>query len=98
AWAVAWVVAVAAAFRLPSRTAVVLIFLVAVALRVAALAGPPTTTDDFYRYSWDGRVQAAGIDPYEYPPGSAHLMDLREAWLWPEERPCPLAFRPDCCT
>ena len=26
--------------------------------------------DDFYRYSWDGRVQAAGINPYEYTPGS----------------------------
>jgi glycosyl transferase family 87 len=96
-WAVAWAVAVAAAFRLPRRTAVALIFLVAVALRVAALAGPPTTTDDFYRYSWDGRVQTAGIDPYEYTPGSAHLIELREPWLWPEERPCPLAYRPHGC-
>lgn len=97
-WALAWVVAMAAAFRLPRRTAVALILLVAVALRVAALAGPPTTTDDFYRYSWDGRVQAAGIDPYEYTPGSAHLTELREPWLWPEERPCPLAYRPQGCT
>jgi hypothetical protein len=97
-WVLAWVVAVAAAFRLRRRTALPLIVLVAVALRVAAISGPPTTTDDFYRYSWDGRVQAAGINPYEYTPSSPSLLQLREPWLWPEERPCPLASRPDACT
>jgi hypothetical protein len=97
-WAVAWVVAVVAAFRLPRRTALGLVFMAAVALRVAALAGPPTTTDDFHRYSWDGRVQAAGINPYEHTPSSPELAHLREPWLWPEERPCPLAYRPDACT
>ena len=97
-WAAAWVVAVAAAFRLPRRRAMALLFLVALALRAAALTGPPTTTDDFYRYSWDGRVQAAGLDPYEFPPSSPRLEGLREPWLWPQERPCPLAYRPDGCT
>ncbi|MDQ1518231.1 MAG: hypothetical protein QOE80_4061, partial [Actinomycetota bacterium] len=97
-WAAAWIAAVAAALRLPRRTAVPLIFVVAVALRLAALAGPPTTTDDFYRYSWDGRVQASGIDPYRYAPGSDHLTALREPWLWPEQQPCPLAYRPEGCT
>jgi hypothetical protein len=97
-WAAAWMVAVAAAFRMPRRAAVPLIFVVAIALRLAALAGPPTTTDDFYRYSWDGRVQAAGIDPYEHAPGSDDLTALREPWLWPAARPCPLAYRPQGCT
>jgi Glycosyltransferase family 87 len=98
AWAVAWMLAVAAAFRLPGRTALPLIFVVAVGLRLAALAGPPTTTDDFHRYSWDGRVQAAGFNPYEYTPGSPALAHLREPWLWPEERPCPVAHRATDCT
>ncbi|MGH9009389.1 MAG: glycosyltransferase 87 family protein, partial [Acidimicrobiia bacterium] len=97
-WALAWVVAVAAAFRLPPRAAVFLVIVMAVGLRLAAITGPPTTTDDFYRYSWDGRVQAAGVNPYEYTPGSAQLTHLREPWLWPEEHPCPLAFRPNACT
>lgn len=97
-WAAAWIVGVVAAFRLPRRTALALVFTVAVAVRVAALAGPPTTSDDLFRYSWDGRVQAAGIDPYQYTPGSAHLARLREPWLWPEQRPCPLAYRPLGCT
>ena len=98
AWVVAWVVAVAATLRVPRRTALGLIFVAAVALRVAAISGPPTTTDDFYRYTWDGRVQTAGISPYEYTPSSPELAHLREPWLWPEERPCPLAYRPDACT
>ncbi|MDQ1506611.1 MAG: hypothetical protein QOD57_4338 [Actinomycetota bacterium] len=98
AWAAAWIAAVAAALRMPRRAAVPLIFVVAIALRLAALAGPPTTTDDFYRYSWDGRVQAAGIDPYRYAPGSESLTALREPWLWPAVQPCPLAYRPEGCT
>ena len=97
-WALAWVAGVAAAFRLPRRVAVPLVFAVAVAVRLAAIAGPPTTSDDLFRYSWDGRVQAAGIDPYQYTPGSTHLTPLREPWLWPEQRPCPLAYRPLGCT
>jgi hypothetical protein len=97
-WGGAWVIAVAAALRLPRRLAVGLVLVAAVALRAAAIAGPPTTTDDFHRYSWDGRVQAAGINPYRYTPGSSDLAHLRERWLWPEERPCPLAYRPNGCT
>jgi len=97
-WAAVWVLGGLAAFRLPGRVAVPLVFLVAVALRVAAIAGPPTTSDDLFRYSWDGRVQAAGIDPYRYTPGSTHLTALREPWLWPEQQPCPLAYRPLACT
>ena len=38
--------------------------------RPAAVAMPRrrASTDDFYRYAWDGRVQAAGIRPYRYTP------------------------------
>ena len=97
-WAVAWIVAVVAAFRIPARIAVPLVFLAAAALRLGAIAGPPLTSDDLFRYSWDGRVQAAGIDAYRYTPGSTHLSGLREPWLWPEQRPCPLAYRPLGCT
>ena len=97
-WAVAWFVGVAAAFRVARRGALAGVFVAAVALRLAAIAGPPLTSDDLFRYSWDGRVQAAGINPYEYTPGSADLVHLREPWLWPEDRPCPLAYRERDCT
>jgi hypothetical protein len=98
AWAVAWVVAVVAAFHLPRRTAVAAALMAGTALRLAALAGPPTTSDDLYRYSWDGRVQAAGIDPYSEPPGSAALVTLREPWLWPDAPGCAAIHRPAGCT
>ena len=49
-----------------------------------AVSVPPRMTDDFLRYAWDGRVQAAGIDPYRYPPGAPQLARLRDAWLFPD--------------
>ena len=97
-WAVAWMVAVVAAFHLPRRTAVVATLVAGTALRLAALAGPPTTSDDLYRYSWDGRVQVAGIDPYRDAPASATLAGLREPWLWPDAAGCAAIHRPAGCT
>jgi Glycosyltransferase family 87 len=97
-WGLAWIVAVAAAFRLPRRLAVVAVMAVGVALRIAALAGPPTTSDDLYRYSWDGRVQSAGIDPYAYAPASPALAGLRDPWLWPDPAGCAALHRPTGCT
>jgi hypothetical protein len=55
----------------------------AVAMPVAAALAPPGGSDDVYRYIWDGRVQAAGIDPYEHPPASRELVFLRDPSLWP---------------
>jgi len=94
----AWAAGVVAAFHLPRRAALPAVVLVALALRVAALAGPPTTSDDLYRYSWDGRVQAAGTDPYAQPPDSPRLAGLREGWLWPDAAGCAAIHRPPGCT
>jgi hypothetical protein len=89
---------VAMVFRLRSATAVWVIVLGAFALRVAALAGPPVTSDDLYRYAWDGRVQAAGIDPYAEPPASPVLANQRDRWLWPDAAGCAALRRPSGCT
>ncbi|GAA4356023.1 glycosyltransferase 87 family protein [Angustibacter luteus] len=53
-------------------------------LQVIALRVRPLNGDDYLRYAWDGRVQAAGIDPYRYPPGAPQLARLRDAWLFPD--------------
>ncbi|HEX3005267.1 MAG TPA: glycosyltransferase family 87 protein [Angustibacter sp.] len=53
-------------------------------LQLVALRTRPLGTDDYLRYAWDGRVQAAGIDPYRYPPGAPQLAALRDAWLFPD--------------
>ena len=98
-WTVAWAAAVWFAFRLPKGRATVAAVLAAGAVvRLAALAGPPTLSDDLYRYSWDGRVQAAGVDPYRYTPSSVHLVSLREPWLWPDDAGCAALHREPGCS
>jgi hypothetical protein len=98
AWAAAWAVGVVSALRLPRRVAVAAVFAVAVALRLAALGGQPILSDDLYRYAWDGRVQAAGVDPYRHPPDAPQLGGLREGWLWPDAEGCARLQRPPGCT
>jgi len=70
--------------RLPVRYAVVLIVAGGAILPLAAAATPPRSSDDLFRYEWDGRVQASGIDPYRYAPAATELTGLRDPWLWPE--------------
>lgn len=70
--------------RLTTRArsaAIIGILVVAATLRIVAFAVPPTLSDDVYRYRWDGRVQAAGHNPYAEPPAATSLAGLRdEAW------------------
>ena len=44
----------------------------------------PYLSTDVYRYVWDGRVIAAGIDPYRYVPADPHLEALRDPDIFPE--------------
>ncbi|HMD93851.1 MAG TPA: glycosyltransferase 87 family protein [Trebonia sp.] len=53
-----------------------------IAVQAVALAGPPQNSSDLYRYIWDGRVQAAGIDPYLYSPADLGVAKLRNDFLW----------------
>ncbi|HEU4386351.1 MAG TPA: glycosyltransferase 87 family protein, partial [Blastocatellia bacterium] len=40
-------------------------------------------SSDIYRYIWDGRVQASGINPYRYVPGAPELSYLRDDHIYP---------------
>ncbi len=97
-WSAAWLVAVVCALRLPARVVLPGIVAVALALRLAALAGPPILSDDLFRYSWDGRVQVAGFNPYEHRPRAPELAGLREGWLWPDAAGCAGIDRPPGCS
>ena len=44
---------------------------------------PPRLSTDIYRYIWDGRVQAAGINPYLYLPVDPKLAPLRDDAIYP---------------
>ncbi len=64
------------------KLAVGLILVGGIALQVVAMTGPPQNSSDSYRYIWDGRVQAAGIDPYLYAPVDQGVAKLRNDFLW----------------
>lgn len=97
-WWVVFAAGAACVLRWSGRFGMALVVVVAVALRIAALAGAPVLSDDVYRYAWDGRVQAAGVNPYRYPPDAAELAGLREPWLWPDEEGCAELDRPPGCS
>ena len=81
----AWLAFLAAAWllrKVPRRTAVALILLGGIALQAVAVSAPPKYSTDSYRYIWDGRVQAAGIDPYQYVPTATQLTGLRNDFLF----------------
>lgn len=91
AWAL-FAVAVMALRRVPRRAVVPLVLAGAVAVTATGLLAAPRTSTDAYRYAWDGRVQAAGVSPYDHAPADAELGGLREGWLFPDATTCA---RPD---
>ena len=67
---------------LPRQAFWVVIF-IAFALRAVLVSAPPFLSSDVYRYVWDGRVQAAGINPYRYIPADPALAFLRDRHVYP---------------
>ena len=60
-----------------------IIIVTAILARAIALLAPDTLSTDIYRYVWDGRVQAAGINPYRYVPADPALAFLRDEDIYP---------------
>ena len=60
-----------------------LVLLVAAALRLPLIVSPAFLSTDVNRYVWDGRVQAAGVNPYRYMPGDPALARLRDDQVYP---------------
>jgi hypothetical protein len=82
---VAWVLFAVAAWLLrgvPLRWVVALIIIGGIAIQIVAVSGPPQSSTDLYRYMWDGRVQAAGYDPYAYVPTAPQLAHIRDPFLF----------------
>lgn len=72
--------------RAPSgagRGALAAVLLLGGAMRLVAFVPPPLLSTDVYRYVWDGRVQAAGINPYLYVPAAPELEWLRDGGAGP---------------
>lgn len=68
---------------------------VAALLRCLLLPLPPTLSDDTLRYVWDGRVLAAGLDPYQLAPEAEELAPLRDdLWENMPHREVPTVYPP----
>jgi alpha-1,6-mannosyltransferase len=67
-----------------SRRLVLGIAVVALLMRIPLVFLPPYLSSDVYRYVWDGRVQAVGINPYRYVPANPALEKLRDPQIFPE--------------
>ncbi|MER8038969.1 glycosyltransferase 87 family protein [Streptomyces hydrogenans] len=80
--------AVVALRRIPDRAVVPLVLAGAVVVAATGLVAAPRTSTDAYRYAWDGRVQAAGVSPYDHAPGDPALVALRDGWLFPDAGAC----------
>src|SRR5262245_57401590 len=70
--------------RTPTNRALWLIFGIGIALRIYVLLFNPLLSSDIFRYVWDGRIQAAGINPYRYFPAHDAVAHLRDATIFPE--------------
>lgn len=68
----------------PSNSTLLIAIIFAVLFRLSILFAPPYLSDDIYRYVWDGRVQAAGINPYRYIPAAPELAQLRDDTIYPK--------------
>ncbi|MGW3346030.1 glycosyltransferase 87 family protein [Nonomuraea rubra] len=90
-YALAWAFFGAATWAvrgLRARQAMCLLIAGGIAVTATGLLSPPVTSTDSYRYAWDGRVQAAGISPYDHAPAEAVLAPLRDLWLFPRGAGC----------
>ncbi len=78
-----------------ARLSAASVLLVAALLRLLLVPLPPTLSDDLLRYLWDGKVAAAGLNPYELAPDSAELAPLRDAdWRRLPHRHVPTVYPP----
>jgi alpha-1,6-mannosyltransferase len=66
-----------------NRWTLAIIVACAVACRLVCLFSPPFLSSDVFRYVWDGKVQAAGINPFRYIPADPHLAFLRDLDIYP---------------
>lgn len=78
-----YLVAIWLLWRHAARRATVVVLGAALAMRLAVLLAPPFLSNDVYRYVWDGRVIAAGINPYRYVPADPQLAALRDPAIFP---------------
>ena len=61
--------------------AVAVIIAFGILFRLTLVPHPAVGSDDIYRYLWDGKVAASGVNPFAYLPTDPHLSRLATADL-----------------
>ena len=77
------IIATRCAVHVPVRTGLIVVLGFALAMRLSLVGIEPLLSTDLYRYIWDGRVQAAGINPYLHVPADPALAALRDGAIYP---------------
>ena len=60
-----------------------LVLIFAALFRLVVLFSEPIQEDDFYRYLWDGKVVASGLNPYRFTPREVQTDNGKEGPLQP---------------
>jgi hypothetical protein len=81
--AIITLVATRVAEQTSAARALWLIIGLAAVLRFGLLLLDPLLSTDIYRYVWDGKVQASGINPYRFVPADPALEWLRDQAIYP---------------
>ncbi|MBI3945818.1 MAG: hypothetical protein HY321_07855 [Armatimonadetes bacterium] len=76
-YGLAGIVVVRAPDACSSRAGLAAILGVALAARLSLVSAEPTLSTDLFRYLWDGKVAAAGHNPYAFAPDAPELAPLR---------------------
>jgi alpha-1,6-mannosyltransferase len=63
-----------------TRATTILLIFAAIAFRAPLWPMEATLSDDLQRYRWEGKVQAAGWNPYAIAPNDSRLKELRDRY------------------
>jgi hypothetical protein len=82
--------------RIRDRLTTILVLGFGLMFRLTLIPAPPDQSEDIYRYLWDARVAAHGIDPYAYPPSCPELSPLSKTAIFPplNSKPHRTAYPP----
>ncbi len=82
--------------KLDDKTSAILALVFSLLFRITVLPAHPDQSEDVYRYIWDARVAAMGIDPFRFPPEAPELAHLRDSQIFPaiNSKPYVTAYPP----
>ncbi len=66
-----------------SKPALLIILCLAIGFRLCMWVSPPSLSDDIYRYVWEGKLVAAGINPFVHAPSDPSLAHLQDSAVYP---------------